>query len=188
MFVQKSAIVWSFALIILSCSVDVDAAKTPRRSSNKNKTPNRANVALSYGGHNHANVHHQPVQQQHQQQVHHAPSYQQPSAPNAPPLPTNNNQQAVGWKVPSHTAEQPKAVTNTHSALPYPQNPPPYTPTNNGIAHPAAGPPPAYPANANTGYNAHYPAGNPPPYSQHPNPNANPPAYSQQPAAQYPRK
>lgn len=175
MFVQKSAIVWSIALIILSCNVDVDAAKTQRRG-NKNKTPNRDHVALSYGGHNHGNVQHQSVQQPVQQ--HHAPTYQQASAPHAPPLPANNNQQPIGWKVPSHTPEQPKVATNTHSALPYPQNPPPYTQTN-----PAHAPPP-YSA-TNTAYNSpQYPAGNPPPYSQHPNP----PAYSQQPAAQYPRK
>lgn len=175
MNVRKSTIVWSAVLIILSCNIDVDAAKASRRGGTKTKTPNYDHVALSYGG-SHRN--HQPVQQQHHQVQHHQPVQHQPvqhqqthqqQAPSAPALPSaNNNNHPVGWNVPAHNApEQARTATNTHSALPYPQNPPAYTPNSGFNAHPAAGPPPPY--SANPSVNQHVPAGPPPPYSQNPN-------------------
>lgn len=174
MNIRKTTIVWSAVLIILSCNVNVDAAKASRRGGTKTKTPNYDHVALSYGG-SHRNTHHQPVQQQHHQPVQHQPVQQhhqthQQHAPSAPALPSaNNNNQPVGWNVPAHNApEQSRTATNTHSALPYPQNPPAYTP-NAGFNSPppAGGPPPPY--SANSAVNQHVPAGPPPPYSQNPN-------------------
>ncbi|XP_031640331.1 trithorax group protein osa-like isoform X2 [Contarinia nasturtii] len=190
MSVQKSTIVWSFVLIILTSS-SIEAAKATRRDGTKSKSPNADHYALSYGGsHGHRNtphqavthkpVQHQPVQQQHQAHQQHSPS--------APAIPNNNNK-PIGWNVPQHnTAEQSKTVSNTHSALPYPNNPPAYTPH---AAHPPAGPPPPYSQNPNTGFQSNVPAGPPPPYSQNPNtgfhsvgPVGQPPAY--QPNAAYP--
>lgn len=163
----KSTIVWSVVLIILSCSFDVDAAKASRRGGTKQKTPHYDPVHLSYG-HGHT-VKQKPVEQH---QVHHTQTQQQqhpvaPNPPSAPALPSNNfnnNNKPIGWNVPqSHnTPEQPKTVSNTHSALPYPQNPPPpYTQHN----QPVGGPPPAYSPNSNNAYNAH-PGDHPPAYQQ----------------------
>lgn len=170
MNVRKSAIFWSCVLIILTCNVDVDAAKASSRrgGGSAKKTPNYDHVALSYGG-SHRN--HQPVQhqQQHAHQVHQQHS-QQPHSPSAPALPTNtnNNNKPVGWNVPhSDTVNQPKTATNTQSA--YPHNPPPYQQNNAGFnSHPPAGPPPPYSANPppyqqNAGFNSH-PVGQPPAY------------------------
>lgn len=198
MNVCKSTIVWSAVLIILSCNVDVDAAKASRRGGTKQKTPNYDHVALTYGhGQAVKNTHHKPVQHQQVHQVHQTQSHHQPVAPIAPSAPVlppanTNNNKPVGWNVPHNAPEQPKTVSNTHSALPYPQNPPPYAPNpppyaqNTGFnAHPqAAGPPPAYPSHA---------AGGPPPaYSPNPSngfnahPADHPPAYQH--GSAYPSK
>lgn len=192
MSVRQVAFVWSFVLIILTCTIAVDAAKASSRRTggSAKKTPNYDHVALSYGSHRN----HQPVQHQHQQhQVHQTQTHQShaPSAPSAPALPSanTNNNKPVGWNVPhTETVNQPKTATNTHSAMPYPQNPPPYQP-NTGFNPHSAGAPPPYSANPN--FNSHAPAGPPPPYSQNPNPAFNqhapvgqPPAY--QPAPSYP--
>lgn len=194
MSVQKSTIVWTFVLIILTCSIDIEAARksySNRKTTSsgiKSKTPNRDHYALSYGdGHGHRNtqpVHHQPVQQ-HQAHQQHSPS--------APALPTNNNNnKPIGWNVPQHnTAEQSKTVSQTHSALPYPNNPPPpYTPNAGHNVH-SQGPPPPYSQypTQNTGFQSHVNQA-PPPYT--PNaPNggtfhAQPPAYQPNPSEYYP--
>lgn len=185
-------------LIILTCNGNVEAAKASRRGgSSSKKTPNYDHVALSYGSsHGHrgggSSSNHQPVQQH---QVHQTYT-QQAHAPSAPALPASgSNVKPVGWNVPhTDTVNQPKTVSQTHSALPYPQNPPPYQ-QNSGFntQHPA-GPPPPYSANPNPAFNSHPPAGAPPPYSQNPNPaftshGQAPPAYQpNQPAASYPGK
>lgn len=200
---STTIIIWSFVLIILTCNFNVDAAKASRRggSSSKNKSPNYDHVALSYGGHGHrtgSSNQHQPVQQHQVHQTH----TQQAHAPSAPALPSssgnnNNNNKPIGWNVPHTDAvNQPKTVSQTHSALPYPQNPPPYQQNAGFNSHPPAGPPPPYSANSNPGFNSHPPAGPPPPYSQNPNPSftssshvQQPPAYQpNQPAASYPGK
>lgn len=151
MDIRKSAIAWTFVLIILSCNIDVEAAKASRPKSNR-KTPNHSHVALSYpsshSSHGHSNTHQQPVQKQ---TVHQ--SYN--PAPSAPVLPSNthntninnnNNNKPVGWDVPhSNTPVQQHTVPNTHSA------PPAYHP----------GPPPPYSANPQSGFNSHVPAGQP---------------------------
>lgn len=197
---STTIIIWSCVLIILTCSFNVDAAKASRRGgSSSKKTPNYDHVALSYGGSSHGHrggsSNHQPVQQQHQVHQTHT---QQAHAPSAPALPSgnsnNNNNKPVGWNVPPHTdaVSPPKTVSQTHSALPYPQNPPPYQQNAGFNSHPPAGPPPPYSANSNPGFNSHAPAGPPPPYSQNPNPSfashgQQPPAYQpNQPAASYP--
>lgn len=188
MNVRNVTLIWSFVLIILTCTIDVNAAKASRRGGSAKKTPNYDHVALSYGG---AHRNHQPVQhqQQHAHQVHQTQSHA-PSAPALPSTNTNNNK-PVGWNVPhTETVNQPKAATNTHSAVPYPQNPPPYQQNSGFNPHSAGAPPPYSP---NPSLNSHPPAGPPPPYSQNPNPAYNshapvgqPPAY--QPAAAYPGK
>lgn len=204
MNVRKSIILWSFVLIILSLNVDVDGAKTARRGGTNKKAPNYDHVQLSYGSHGHKNTHHQPVpqhqyhQQQHQPQAHqshHPPTPQQhlpqQHSPSAPTLPTNNNHnnQPIGWNVHhTDTVNQPKTVSNTQSALPYPQNPPPYQ-QNAGFNAPAAGPPPPYSPSQNPTFNAHPAAGSPPAYSPNPNPAFGPPAGqppAYQPAPSYP--
>lgn len=197
---QISGIMWTVVLMILACNLHVDAAKAARRGGNK-KTPNYDHVALSYGG---KTTNHQPVQQ------HHVPKTQSyaPSAPalpvnnhqpvqqhqvhqtksHAPSATVNNNNQPIGWNVPHSNAEaQQKSVTNTQSALPYPQNtgfnahssgaaPPPYTPNAGFNAHSSNVAPPPYTPNA--GFNSHSPAGPPPPYSQNPSSGYQPgPAY-----------
>lgn len=204
MDIRRSIVIWSFVLIVLTCNFNVDAAKSSRRGgSSSKKTPNYDHVALSYGGSSHGNrggsLNHQPVQQHHVQQTHtqqaHVPSAPVAHAPSAPALPSansnNNNNKPVGWNVPHTDAvSPPKTVSQTHSALPYPQNPPPYQQNAGFNSHPPAGPPPPYQQNA--GFNSHSPAGPPPPYSQNPNPSftshgQQPPAYQpNQPAASYP--
>lgn len=200
MDIRRSVIIWSCALIILTCNFNADAAKASRRGgSSSKKTPNYDHVALSYGGSSHrgSSSNHQPAQQHQVHQTHtqqaHAPSAPA-HAPSAPALPSSNsNNKPVGWNVPPHTdaVSPPKTVSQTHSAPPYPQNPPPYQQNAGFNSHPPAGPPPPYQQNA--GFNAHAPAGPPPPYSQNPNPSfthgQQPPAYQpNQPAASYPGK
>lgn len=169
MNIRKSAIAWTFVLIILSCNIDVEAAKASRPKSNR-KTPNHSHVALSYpsshSSHGHSNTHQQPVQKQ---TVHQ--SYN--PAPSAPVLPSNthntninNNNKPVGWDVPhSNTPVQQHTVPNTHSAPPayHPGPPPPYSsnPQSGFNSHVPAGPPPPYSANPQSGFNSHVPAGQP---------------------------
>lgn len=204
---STTILIWSFVLIIITCNFNVDAAKASRRGGGSSKkTPNYDHVALSYGGSSHghrggsSNQNHQPVQQHQVHQTHtqqaHAPSAPA-HAPSAPPLPSsnNNNNKAVGWNVPhTDTVNPPKTVSQTNSALPYPQNPPPYQQNAGFNSHPPAGPPPPYSANSNPAFNSHPPAGPPPPYSQNPNPSftshgQQPPVYQpNQPAASYPGK
>lgn len=195
---STTIIIWSFVLIILTSSFNVDAAKASRRggSSSKNKSPNHDHVALTYGtSHGRGgSSNHQPVQQHQVHQTH----TQQAHAPSAPALPSNNNNnKPIGWNVPSHTdtVTQPKTVSQTHSALPYPQNPPPYQQNAGFNQQHSGGPPPPYSQSSNPAFNSHPPAGPPPPYSQNPNPSftashgQQPPAYQpNQPAASYPGK
>lgn len=179
---RYSIFIWSFVLIILSCNIDVEAAKASRPRGNKGKTPNYSHVALSYpsshGSRGHSNNNHQSVQQQKVHQTHN-------QAPSAPALPTNNhntNSKPIGWDVShSNAPAQQHSLPNTHSAPAYPQNPPPYHASSN--VHPPAGPPPPY--NPNPAFNAHVPSGPPPPYPQS-GLNSHVPAG--QPAASYPSK
>lgn len=88
-------------LIILVSSIYVEAAKAPRRSSQKGK-PNHDAIALSYGGSRKTGN----VQQHQNKQVY-------PQAASAP-LPNNNK--PIGWNVPaSNTPVQQKTVSNTNT-------------------------------------------------------------------------
>lgn len=202
MDIRKSSIVWSLVLIMLTYSVSIEAGKTSsRRRSSSKKTPHYDPVALSYGHRGGGSTNHKPAQQHQVHQTHTQQSHA-PSAPSAPALPSSintNNNKPIGWNVPhTDTVNQPKTVSQTHSALPYPQNPPPYQPNpgfnsqHAGAA--AAGPPPPYSANPNPAFNSHAPAGPPPPYSANSNPSfashgQQPPAYQpNHPAGSYPGK
>lgn len=189
---NSSLVIWSFVLIVLINSVTVEAAKASSRrrgSSSSKKSPNYDHVALSYGsshGHRGASSNHQPQQHQVHQTQTHTQQAHAPSAPSAPALPAsnnNNNNQPIGWNVHNaDTVNQPKTVSQTHSALPYPQNPPPYQ-QNSGFGQHSgapAGPPPSYSQNPNV----HPPAGPPPPYSQNPNPSYGSHGHEQPPAYQ----